>query len=170
MTIKRVRGLFDYMELKEGEQWEWEPLSEDFVAGMGTGATKEAMRWAYKGYLLEHAHAFRAISPQKTGRPRKGQYEDIDCRRAFATWHFVQRNIPEELRAGLTNRNLIGTMQSIQNALKQHMLEHDRKLFPIGEAAIESSISRGKSKLEISAGWNSKVCEKLMSTLSQTTS
>ena len=170
MTIKRVRGLFDYMELKEGEQWEWEPPSEDFVAGMGTGATKEAMRWAYKGYLLEHAHALSTISPQKTGRPRKGQYEDIDCRRAFATWNFVQNNIPEELRAGLTNRRLIGTMQSIQNALEQNMLEHDRKLLPMGEAAIESSISRGKSQLKINAGWNSKVCEKLMSTLSQTTS
>ena len=46
MTKKRVRGLLDYMALNKGEEWEWEPPYEDFVAGMGTGATKEAMRWA----------------------------------------------------------------------------------------------------------------------------
>ncbi|MDB2608962.1 hypothetical protein N9Y85_02475 [Paracoccaceae bacterium] len=169
MTIKRVRGLFDYMELKEGEQWEWEPPSEDYVAGMGFGASKEATRWAYKGYLLENAHALRAISSQKTGRPRKGKFEDIGSRRAYAIWQYVQNNVPEELRAGVTNRKLIGTMQSIQNALEQTMVEHDRSLFPMNEAGIEFSVSRGKSKLRIDKIWNSKVCEKLMSTLSQTT-
>ena len=50
---KPVRGLLDYISLKPGEKPEWEPISESYVPGMGLGASKDAIRWAYKGYLVE---------------------------------------------------------------------------------------------------------------------
>jgi hypothetical protein len=35
MSKKRVRGLFDIVSLADGEEWELEPNSENFVVGMG---------------------------------------------------------------------------------------------------------------------------------------
>ena len=50
---KQVKGLLDYISLKPNEEAEYASNSEDYVFGMGLGATKQATRWAYKGFLLE---------------------------------------------------------------------------------------------------------------------
>ena len=39
---KQVKGLLDYISLKPGEEAEYAPNSEDYVSGMGLGATEEA--------------------------------------------------------------------------------------------------------------------------------
>ena len=44
-----------------------------------------------------------------------------------------------------------------------------KPLFSSAAETLEQSLSRGKQELEIDESWNSKVCEKLRSTLSQTT-
>jgi hypothetical protein len=63
---KPVRGLLDYISLKPGEQPEWEPISESYVPGIGTGASKDAIRWAYKGYLVErYQHQEKIIAQIK---------------------------------------------------------------------------------------------------------
>ena len=41
---KQVKGLLDYISLKPGEEAELAPNSEDYVFGMGLGATKQATR------------------------------------------------------------------------------------------------------------------------------
>ncbi len=48
---KQIRGILDYISLKPGEEFEWEPISESYVPGMGLGASKDAIRWAYKGFM-----------------------------------------------------------------------------------------------------------------------
>lgn len=79
---------------------------------MGLGATKEAIRRAYKGYLVENALAKKAITPKRTGRPKKRMFEDIDCLRAYFMWQHVQLNIPEEKRSGVSNRSLIAALSA----------------------------------------------------------
>jgi len=168
--IKRVRGLLDYLDLQEDEEWEWEPPSENYVFGMGLGATNEAIRWAYKGYLVENALALKAITPKRTGRPKKRAFEDINCLRAYAIWQYVQRNIPEEMRSGLSNRSLIAALSAIEKEAEKTWPEQRKVLFSTMTANLEASISRGRTKLAIDENWNSPVCEKLKLTFSQTTS
>lgn len=72
MAKKRIRGLLDYMTLKEGEEWEWEPPSETYMPGLGLGATPEAHRLAYKGYQAEYNNLVNKISRPARGRPKIG--------------------------------------------------------------------------------------------------
>ena len=97
--------------LADGEEWELEPMSEDYVYGMGMGATKDATRWAYKGFCLEVGQSIRKIAAKNNGRPRKEAYQSYDCLRALVIWEHVQKYIPQELRSGITNRALIEIMQ-----------------------------------------------------------
>ena len=63
---KQIRGILDYISLKPGEEFEWEPISESYVRGMGLGASKDAIRWAYKGYLVErYQHQEKIIAQIK---------------------------------------------------------------------------------------------------------
>ena len=154
MAKKQVRGLFDYLALKEGEDWEIAPNSENFVHGMGLGATKEATRWAYIGYNYELAQKIKGYSKKLKGRPKLSQYRDIDCRRAYALWLYVQNTIEEDLREKVKNRHLIEWFKTIH---KNENIYSD--LF--NESNVESSVSRGRKKLEINSKWQRKVCEKI---------
>ena len=82
MAKKQVRGLLDYMALEDGEDWEFPPLSENYMFGMGLGASKDAIRWACKGYMLEMAQNM-ATFKKKVGRRKKSEYGSIDCIRAM---------------------------------------------------------------------------------------
>ena len=113
MAKKQVRGLFDYLALKEGEDWEIAPNSENYVYGMGMGATKQATRWAYIGYKYELAQKIKGYSNKLKGRPKLSQYRDIDCRRAYALWQYVQNTIEEDLREKVKNRHLIELIKKI---------------------------------------------------------
>ena len=66
---KQIRGLFDYLALKEGEDWGFSPQSENHMFGMGLGASKDAIRWAYKGYMLEIRENMDSFK-KKVGRKR----------------------------------------------------------------------------------------------------
>ena len=112
---KQIRGILDYISLKPGEEFEWEPISETYVPGMGLGASKYAIRWAYKGFMLEGAElaqkAAKKLEPQILelnvgGAPKKKALRTDDGRRAFFLW-FILRVYPEDDRCGLTNRRAI---------------------------------------------------------------
>jgi len=156
MTKKQIRGLFDYMELEAGEDWEFAPLSETFVHGMGLGATAEATRWAYKGYLQELGDYAKALK-KKAGRKALPRHAGIDCDRAKIIWMHVNQ-FKDKTLISLKNRHLIMEMQSMGRYNK-----HIATLFPMSHGRLESSVSKGKKILEIDENWNSKVCEKLMS-------
>ena len=153
MTKKQVKGLLDYIALKPDEEWEFAPNSEDYVYGVGMGASKDAIRWAYKGYMLEMQQGMNKFK-KNVGRKKQHQYESVDCQRAMRIWLFVNKSQTE--LASVKNRHLILAMQKLG--------EHDqtiKKLFPIGHSRLESSVSKGKAVLEIDADWHSEVCEKL---------
>jgi hypothetical protein len=155
MTKKQVHGLLDYMKLKDGEDWKFTPLSEEYMIGMGLGASREATRWAYKGYMLE-LHQNLASFKKKVGRKRKPEFGSIDCQRAMLIWVYLHK-MNQNRNISLKNRHLISLMQSLG--------ENDsriKNLFPKGHSRLQSSVSAGKTKLEINDRWESKVCEKLL--------
>lgn len=162
MTKKKVRGLLDLVSVLEGEDWEWEhpPYSEEYMPGIGFGASKQATRWAYIGYLTELKGEIAAIK-KKAGRKQLGEYKGIDCRRALALWKYVQFSYPPEARNKLINRQLINDFQNLEKNDS-----NPSKLFSSMVESLEQSISRGRSKLNIDQYWNSDVCEKLTRNLS----
>lgn len=48
---KQVKGLLDYISLKPNEEAEYASNSEDYVFGMGLGATEEAKHFVKIGKL-----------------------------------------------------------------------------------------------------------------------
>ena len=76
---KQIRGLLDYIGLKPGEEFEWEPASESYVPGMGLGASEDAIRWAYRGIVEERSERLLetisslARPAKKKGLPKKRQ-------------------------------------------------------------------------------------------------
>ena len=155
MTKKQVRGLLDYITLEDGEDWEFPTLSENYMFGMGLGASKDAIRWAFKGYMLEMNENMSAFQ-KKIGRPKKSEYGSIDCIRAMYIWLYVYK-INKQVDLSLKNRHLIKQMQFLG--------EWDSriaKVFPPEHSRLQSSVSNGKTKLEIDDKWRSKVCEKLL--------
>ena len=84
---RKVRGLLDLVEAEMlGEDWEIEESSPDFVFGMGTGATKEATRWAYLGMLWEQREVLKRAYKRPAHRPKKHPYLTKDATRAFSAW------------------------------------------------------------------------------------
>ena len=161
MPKKRIRGLLDYFTLKEGEDWEWEPPSETYMPNVGFGASPEAHRQAYRGYLEElNDLANKSFKPVR-GRPKTEQYQDINSQRAFFIWLEV-KNWPINRRRIVTNRELIERMRNLTNNEMRVKYWPDRQ-------SLEQSISRGRKKLKIDNNWNSKVCEKILQDLEQTT-
>ena len=155
MAKKQVRGLLDYMALEDGEDWKFPPLSENYMFGMGLGASKDAIRWAFKGYMLEMAQNMEAFK-KKVGRREKSEYGSIDCIRAMYIWLYVHK-LNNQADLSLKNRHLIKQMQLLG--------ERDSriaKVFPREHSRLQSSVSTGKTKLEIDDQWRSKVCEKLL--------
>ena len=122
---------------------------------MGLGASKDAIRWAFKGYMLEMAQNMAAFK-KKVGRHKKSEYGSIDCIRAMYIWLYVHK-INKEADLSLKNRHLIKQMQLLG--------KRDRriaKVFPPEHSRLQSSVSTGKTKLEFDDQWRSKVCEKLL--------
>ena len=160
---KQIRGILDYISLKPGEEFEWEPISESYVPGMGLGASKDAMRWAYKGFMLEGAElaqkAAKKLEPQILelnvgGAPKKKALRTDDGRRAFFLW-FILRVYPEDDRCGLTNR------RAIQLAAQAHVPGKKKALWTKGQlSTVEQSVSRGKLLWQIDKCWNSEKCKK----------
>ena len=155
MSKKQVHGLIDYIEaIGSEEDWEFAPINETIVRGMGVGASAEAIRWAYKGFLAE-LHENSKIS-KKAGRKKLAEHENIDCERTQIIWLYVHM-FRNQLGTKPKNRHLISTMQRLGQTDKRIA-----KLFPTSHARLESSVSRGKKLLEINENWESKVCEELM--------
>ena len=161
MAKKRIRGLLDYATLKEGEDWEWEPPSETYMPNVGFGASPEAHRQAYRGYVEELNDLVKKSSQPTRGRPKTGHYQDINSLRAFFIWWEV-KDWPVKQRRLANNRELIERMRNLTNNEMRVKYWPDRQ-------SLEQSISRGRKKLKIDSNWNSKVCEKILHNLMQTT-
>ena len=170
MSEKRiVSGLLDYaVASTSGEEFELRENSWDFVWGMGTAPSKDAIRWAYIGFKIEqHLILKELLSSQSSnnGRPKKdGKLGPITNRRAFALW-FMARHFFKGKPVKVTSGELIAMARNVPKELGR---EKYQKLFPLN-GALEQSVSRGKTALKINKNWQSKDCEKLYETLSQNT-
>ena len=76
MNEKRiVSGLLDYaVASTSGEEFEFRENSWDFVWGMGTAPSKDAIRWAYIGFKIEQdliLKSFYHLKVQTMGAPKK---------------------------------------------------------------------------------------------------
>jgi len=159
---KPVRGLLDYISLKPDEKPEWEPISESYVPGMGLGASKDAIRWAYKGYLVERYQQQEKVIAQikaqmkqntKIGPPEKTPELRVDNLRAYYLW-FLVRDWAESFRCELTSR------RAIELAKMQPVTGKTKAIWGHQESpSIEQSVSRGKSFWRIDNSWNSERCE-----------
>ena len=177
---KQVKGLLDYISLKPGEAAEVTPNSEDpyledYVPGMGLGASEEAKHFARIGKLylekLEQDVVIDQILSQKTafnetnitgiekttGRPRKQKILELHQIRAFHLWHIAQE-YPENTRQDLTNRYMIARVQKLGKTSRP-LAGKSERLWTVGnDASLEQSVSRGKTWWGIDHKWHSDKC------------
>lgn len=163
---RKVRGLLEVLETEaNGEEWELESPSAEFVPGMGLGATKDATRWAWLGYQKELGRTFK-----KRGRNTIEPVKSKPARRAFHAWKMCKKLRAESGQddAIFSNRELIAKCQEYERDLG---LDAKDRLFrdSVGQSTLDSSLSVGKGLLEIDERWNSEVCEKILRDLFKTT-
>ena len=180
---KQIKGLLDYISLKPDEEAEVTPNSEDYVPGMGLGATEEAKHFARIGKLylekLEQDVVIDQILSQKTafnetniteiektlGRPKRQKALGIHQVRALILWHIAQ-GFPEGIRQDLTNRYMIAYVQKLGKTSrplvgKSGKVGESEKMWPDKDGineSLEQSVSRGKTWWEIDHRWHSDKC------------
>jgi hypothetical protein len=140
-----------------GEEWELEEPSLEYVPGMGLGATKEATRWAWMGYHLEKRRKIGQHLKRPRGRPRKEPLETTDAFRAFTLWRLAQ-HLDEDARRRISSRALVTFARQVEASLD---VPQEERAFPVMTEAFDRSVSEGKKLLEIDNAWNSSVCEKI---------
>ena len=158
---KQIKGILDYVSLKPGEEWENAPITEDYIPGMGTGASKEAIRWAYKGFLSEMKERLLEVTvkteprikKRRIGPPEKKAELRIDNLRAYYLWYIV-RDLSESYRCELTNRAAIKLVNGYPLKGKTKAAWHNQAV-----ESIEQSVSRGRKFWHMDNRWNSKKCE-----------
>jgi hypothetical protein len=159
MMKRTVKSLLGIVESKDTE-WELAQPSPVYMPQVGFGATPDAIRWAYIGYMLELGADIDLKFKKLAGRPKLKKYQDIDCRRAFAIWIYVHESFSNREHCTMSNRELIEQLKSVSAAG-----QIDKRLFREC-SRLEASVSDGRKKLQIGDCWDSKVCEELYRDLS----
>ena len=160
MTSKRtVKGILDIVMNGETE-WVLAQPSPIYMPQVGFGATSDAIRWAYIGFMLELGANIDLKFKKLSGRPKLEEYQDIDCRRAFAIWIYVHESFNNQEHCNMSNRDLIEQLKKLSETG-----QIDKRLFREC-SRLEASVSNGRKKLQIGDCWHSKVCEKLYRDLS----
>ena len=153
-------------EETRGVEWDWAPPDDDWVPGMGWGASEDARRWAKLGQLLEFYASlkFPAAKKNKGGRHKKPDGADHDTLRVLLCYQIIKSSSKRPL-SSWTREEIASYMQSIKFADPEI-----QQLFnKCSQGSLESSISRGKNKIGIPP--NSKmqdweVCEKFWNSFS----
>ena len=158
---KQIKGLLDYISLKPGEEAELAPNSEDYVFGMGVGATKEARDLAIIGSIYINIQKLKKLSKNPNGRPKKSILLGIDQKRVFALW-FMIKDWSLVKKSNTSNRDLILLAKGNECSITT------KKLFVGMTPTLEQSVSRGRNKLEVDENWNSEICEQLFENLRNT--
>lgn len=158
---KQIKGLLDYISLKPGEEAELAPNSEDYVFGMGVGATKEARDLAIIGSIYINIQKLKKLSKNPNGRPKKSILLGIDQKRVFALW-FMIKDWSLVKKSNTSNRELILFAQENEYSITT------KKLFIGMIPTLEQSVSRGRNKLEVDENWNSEICKQLFENLRNT--
>ena len=95
------------------------------------------------------------------GRPRAGRLGDVDCQRAFSAWEAARLTGKRQM----SNLDAIEICRKIDGILKTPKV--DQLFCDGGQASMEQSMSRGRTKLEMSNDpndrWQSAHCEAVFS-------
>lgn len=98
---------------------------------------------------------------RRRGRPAKGNFADIDCRRAFMCWFAVRWYRETTGRdIEMTNREAIAVAEFLEFQASPPEPDPIFRSMTTG-GTIEESVSRGKTKLGFSGPWTSKTCEEI---------
>ena len=154
MTKKTVTGLLDTIGLQPND-WEIETISEQYIPGMGLGATDHAKRWAADGHRFEINRQLENVigaSKKKKGRPGKTEVLKTSNLRAFHMW-LELREMPTAFRVAHTNRELIAWIKA-----RDDMPPGASKLWPKSQN-LERSLSEGRTFWGIGDDWRSQHCE-----------
>ena len=148
---KQIKGLLDYISLKPGEEAEYvanseDPYSEDYVSGMGLGATEEAKLYAKIGKLYHETENIKEANSQidvtdktKTlGRPKKQKVLELHQVRAFHLWRIAQE-FPEGIRQDLTNRYMIAYVQK-RGKTSHPLAGKSERLWTVGNKRLTRTI------------------------------
>ena len=162
---KQVKGLLDYISLKPGEEAEFAPNSEDYVFGMGLGATEEAKLYAKIGKLyheienMKNANNQTSITDTKkiSGRPRKQKALGMHQVRALYLWQIAQE-FSEDKRQDLSNRYMITLVKKLGETSRP-LVRKSEEMWPNAyDESLQQSVSRGKTWWEIDHKWHSDKC------------
>ncbi len=153
-------------EETRGVEWDWAPPDDDWVPGMGWGASEDARRWAKLGRFMEVCASvkFPAAQKPKGGAYKKPDGTDNDTLRVLLCYQIIKSSSKRPL-SSWTRKELASHMQSIKFA------DPDiQQLFKkCSQGSLESSISRGKKNLGIpphSKMQDWEVCEKFWNSFS----
>ena len=165
---KQIKGLLDYISLKPGEEAKYaqnseDPYSEDYVSGMGLGATEEAKLYAKIGKLYHETENIKETTEQidvtdktKTlGRPKKQKVLELHQVRAFHLWRIAQE-FPEGIRQDLTNRYMVEVVKK-RGKTSHPLAGKSERLWTVGNNdSLEQSVSRGKTWWGIDHEWQER--------------
>lgn len=114
-------------------------------------------RWVTLGILYEQSLRLKGYKRPR-GRPKKpaSKIQSLDAWRAFILWNYAQK-LSVDARSKVSNRELIAFAAKVEGMLS---VPNQERAFPPG-GDFESSISRGKSALEIDKNWTSALCEEI---------
>ena len=159
MNAKRVvRGLFGALEAEaSGQEWSLEGPSENYIPGLGWGASEDVRRWAMKGYLVERSAEIENLQKRNRGRPAKGEFENVDCVRAFQCWKISKLyNAP--------NLSILKAIDLVLRMEKNLNIPDSDRTFPpqiYAKGTLESSVKKGRRQLGIGKGWKSTFCDEV---------
>lgn len=160
---KKVRGLLDAIGLEDGE-WELEMPSVDYVPGMGLGATKQATRWAARGYNPSFELVIEKNRAQRQrGRPTKAPELKKPQLLALHVWLEV-RDMPISFRRE-SNRVLLNWMCERFGGTKP--TNATEKLWSFRPERLEKSLSTGRSFWGLSEVWESQKCEDFWASITE---
>ena len=151
--IRLAKGLLDMgPEETQGVEWDWAPPNDDWVPGMGLGASEEALHWAKIGRKVSELKVLEEILEYTASlvRKKKPKVLDKDCKRVLLLYREVHSHA-DRRRSSWTNRELIAWAKTD---------EYAAGYFKSADTTLEQSVSRGKAKLKINNNWDSNVCEK----------
>ena len=173
---KQIKGLLDYISLKPGEEAEYapnseDPYSEDYVFGMGVGASQDAKHFAKIGKLYHETETIKeaieqilsqndnnnqtSVTDTKkiSGRPKKQKALGMHQVRALILWDIAQ-TYSEDIRQDLTNTYMIELAEKSDALVgESEGIWESRK-----KESLQQSVSRGKTWWEIDHKWHSDKC------------
>lgn len=156
----RVRGLLDFGDAAPDSHGGDQETEYEFVE-VEKYELETLERWAQFGKLaFEHKTLSDALR-KPVGRPPKSTLRSDDVLRALCAWDFVRRTRIRKSNPDLnmTNREVIRLLVLLETKLEMPFAD---RLFGASSDTLETSLSRGRTLLEIDKFWNSEVCAKLL--------